>query len=98
MEETRKCRVCGRELPLTNFARNAFGHVGVCRECVKKTRAARKSAKRDSKTVYEKLQEAKSIRLGEYQPRELLAELKRRGYKWDKMWVERVDFVDYEKI
>ena len=98
MSETKKCRCCGRELPLTNFSRNAFGPVGVCRECVRKTRAARQSQKRDSKNAFEKLKEAKNTRLGEYPQRELLAELKRRGYKWDKMWVERVDFVDYEKI
>ena len=31
-------------------------------------------------------------------PRELLEELKRRGYVWDKMWVEERKYIEYEKI
>lgn len=33
-----------------------------------------------------------------FSPRELLEELKRRGYVWDKMWVEERKYVEYEKI
>lgn len=33
-----------------------------------------------------------------FTPRELLEELKRRGYVWDKMWVETRQYVEYGKI
>ena len=33
-----------------------------------------------------------------FSPRELLEELKRRGYVWDKMWVEERQYVEYSKI
>lgn len=39
---------------------------------------------------------ATAFPLGKYTPRDLLAELKRRGYKWDHLWYEQ--FVDYSKI
>ena len=33
-----------------------------------------------------------------FSPRELLEELKRRGYVWDKMWFEERKYVEYSKI
>lgn len=36
--------------------------------------------------------------LSEYSPRELLEELKRKGYIWDKMWVETRQYVEYANI
>ena len=33
-----------------------------------------------------------------FSPRELLEELKRRGYVWDKMWMEERKYVEYSKI
>ena len=41
---------------------------------------------------------AKAKPLADYTPREMLEELKRRGYVWDKMWVETRQFVEYGKI
>ena len=37
-------------------------------------------------------------RINFFTPRQLLEELKRRGYVWDKMWVEEREYVEYEKI
>lgn len=34
--------------------------------------------------------------LDQYTPREILAELKRRGYVWTEMWVKQT--IDYDKI
>lgn len=34
----------------------------------------------------------------DFTPRELLEELKRRGYVWDKMWFEERKYVEYSKI
>ena len=36
--------------------------------------------------------------ISSFTPRELLEELKRKGYVWDKMWVEERKYVEYEKI
>ena len=33
--ETKTCKTCGKELPLSSFSRNRFGPVSVCRECIK---------------------------------------------------------------
>ena len=33
--ETKVCKTCGKELPLSSFSNNRFGPVSVCRECVK---------------------------------------------------------------
>ncbi len=38
--ETKTCKVCGRELPLTQFANNRYGTpFSTCRECVNEKRA-----------------------------------------------------------
>ena len=40
MMETKICKVCGRELPLTQFANNRYGTpFSTCRECVNEKRA-----------------------------------------------------------
>lgn len=31
--ETKICKCCGKELPLNNFSKNAFGYTSVCKEC-----------------------------------------------------------------
>lgn len=42
--------------------------------------------------------EPHSAPISSFSPRELLEELKRKGYVWDKMWVEERKYVEYEKI
>lgn len=38
--ETKKCKKCGRELPITAFKRTRWGHYSdVCNECVRAKRA-----------------------------------------------------------
>lgn len=39
MMETKICKVCGRELPLSQFANNRYGTpLSTCRECVNEKR------------------------------------------------------------
>lgn len=38
--ETKKCKCCGRELPLTHFSRRGTGYRNICNECVKKEAGA----------------------------------------------------------
>ena len=96
-EETAKCKCCGRDLPVVNFKSNPrYGRASVCNECVKKKYAASRFKKSELNILREQLENARKLRLSDFTPRELLAELKSRGYKWDKMSVT-MD-IDYNKI
>lgn len=37
--ETKVCKACGRELPLSQFANNRYSTLSTCRECVNEKRA-----------------------------------------------------------
>lgn len=47
MMETRTCKVCGRELPETNFPMGRWGRVNTCKECraaaLRETKAAKRA-------------------------------------------------------
>ena len=48
--ETKKCKECGRELSIGNFAMSRWGHyVEVCKECVKKKKANARYVKKNWK-------------------------------------------------
>ena len=49
----------------------------------------------DGRTLIKK-ETSDSKTLDQYTPREILAELKRRGYVWTEMWVKQT--IDYDKI
>ena len=88
--ETKKCPRCGRVLPLSEFnknSKNKDGLQGYCRECQHEIYQASQVSK-------EKLLSNNS--LAGYTPRDLLAELKKRGYKWEKMYYTQE--VKYENI
>lgn len=72
--ETKICSKCKRELPLANFnksAKSPDGHQYYCKEC--------KASKK--KEDYEKLKLLPKLELlATFQPRELIEELRRRGY------------------
>ena len=96
--ETKKCKCCGQELPLSEFTTTQFGILHTCKACVVKNRVEAIKQKKEAVDLQASVEDAKKARLGDFTPRELLAELKRRGYKWDKMWVETVQYVEYNKI
>jgi len=86
--ETRICKYCGNELPLENFAKNGFGYTYVCKECNSKNRKAAKKLLAEKKKQEENAVNARNIRLSDFQPRELMEELKRRGYEFEMTYVE----------
>jgi Zn ribbon nucleic-acid-binding protein len=82
--ELRKCIKCGRELPLDQFykdKRMISGLKSVCKECTNEYNRIRHVAKREEK---------ESTPLSKFTPRELIEELRRRGYKGKLQYVYEV--------
>lgn len=85
--ETKKCRKCGRELPLSEFHRNAAHADGLqshCKECGKEYLRDRGRRAKMSK-VYS------NPELAKFTPRELMQELKSRGYTGELKYVQVIN-------
>lgn len=82
MEETKTkvCKCCGQELPIEEFARNAFGYTNVCKNCNSINRKKAWERKNEVAKLKESATNARELRLHDFTPRELMTELKRRGY------------------
>lgn len=86
----KKCTKCGRVLPISEFNKSRRHKDGLqyyCCECQHETN-------REVTSLKKKL--LSDNPLSGYTPRELLAELKNRGYKWEKMYC--IQEVKYENI
>jgi DNA-directed RNA polymerase subunit RPC12/RpoP len=100
------CSKCGRELPKENFnkcATNPDGLQYVCKECGskanKESRERRRALKAlDSVTTHDGMCKVYSHpELSKFTPRELMAELKARGFRWEYM-LEPQKKIMYDKI
>lgn len=92
--ETKKCTRCGNELPLESFNKSAKSKDGLqyyCKTC--QSQANKESIARmkelvkdriivDGRTLVKKQEDSP---LASFTPRQLMEELKRRGFKWDYM-------------
>ncbi len=88
MLTTRVCKCCGRELPISNFKTTKIGRLYTCSDCMRKKQSqghAKKKMETDYKAEVEK---ARTMRLQDFTPRELMKELKNRGYKFTMEYVE----------
>lgn len=77
--ETKKCPSCGNELPISQFYKNAATKDGLqsyCKACLK--------AKRD------KIMHGSNNALRDFSPRELIAELRARGYEGELRIVQKI--------
>jgi len=86
--ETKKCNKCGRELPLSEFHRKAAspdGYQEACKEC-KITYAKERYSTGGGKMnkVYS------NPELSKFTPRELIQELKSRGYSGELKYVQLI--------
>ena len=77
--ETKKCKCCGRELPLSEFHKTGFGVTNTCKECVIKKQKEGRAAKKKERDFEQELENAKKMRLADFSPRDLMEELANRG-------------------
>ena len=88
---TKVCKKCGRELPASEFNKCTSSPDGlqwICRDCQHEY----------SRKLYEKKQEAKRFSfdkeespLANFKPRELIAELRARGYKGTLTYTHKIE-------
>ena len=100
--ETKRCTKCGRELTLDNFSKCAANKDGLqrmCKEC--HSESTRKSYYKRKEKSFGITPPPNKVftnpELAKFQPRELLAELKARGYEWEKMYAPRQEVL-YSKV
>lgn len=90
--EKKVCKCCGRELSLDHFKRGRYDYVSVCLDCDKKHRAEKRQARNDEQKQKEKEEalraEKRNLCLADFTPRELMEELKRRGYEGRLTYIE----------
>ena len=80
MEETKKCKCCGRELPLSEFSHNSVGVYGTCKGCVKNKKRESYAVAKKERDFDKELEDAKKMRLADFTPRDLMLRLKELGY------------------
>ena len=89
MEKLKKCSKCSRELPVSEFWKNASTEDGLqtyCKECGNVYARNRKKTPGGGnlKKIYSKPELAK------FSPRELIAELKARGYTGELKYTQTI--------
>jgi NAD-dependent SIR2 family protein deacetylase len=89
MEEnvaTKKCTTCGRELPVSEFYKNAKSKDGLQSKC--------KSCMSEYNRAYNRTEHLNKVYLNpdlaKFQPRELIAELRARGYSRELSYTQIV--------
>ena len=80
MEGTKVCKICGKEKEIKYFAKTGLGVLSICAECMAKKRAEGREKRLNDKKMIKDAATARSARLTEFTPRELMTELYRRGY------------------
>jgi ribosome-binding protein aMBF1 (putative translation factor) len=98
-ETVKTCKCCGRTLDISNFKKGRWGYVSVCLDCDKKHRAEKRQARLDEqKQKVENVRaENRQLCLADFTPRELMAELKRRGYEGNLTYTE-THTIDLSKL
>ncbi len=97
MEETRVCKCCGKELPIENFYRNGWGITSYCKECHTVKAREGKMKKKELQQKAEDADNARKLRLKDFTHRELMEELRNRGYEGKLRYV-KVEEIDLSKI
>lgn len=111
--ETKVCNKCGRELPVESFGKNHTckdGRCGTCKDCkkayTKEWQKKNQEKKRAQKIENERIEFEKKYKiytdkeLAKFTPRQLILELKARGYVGTLLFEEVIvnkHFIDLSK-
>lgn len=82
--KAKKCTMCGRVLTLDHFKRVGFaedGHASHCKDCAKKKRREKLENKTEEGTIVREVKGGGNPELAKFSNRDLLEEIKFRGYK-----------------
>lgn len=93
---TKYCPKCGRNLPVECFHKKTKSPDGLQNECKECKKAANQKSYQKKKCEPRLAKVYSNPELAKFKPRELLAELKARGYMWKEMSVTVK--IEYEKI
>lgn len=97
--ETKVCRKCGKELPTSEFFTSKKAKDGLhsyCKSCCMEAaresqRRGREKKKKEEMAEFEKKYKIYTNKeLAKFTPRDLMLELKARGYEGELMYVEHI--------
>lgn len=95
--QTQVCKCCGRELPISQFGRGGYGLHKTCNECrIQKQREGRKKHD-ETADLRKQVEEARQLRLRDFQPRELMIRLRELGYEGVLTYTQRHE-IDIAKV
>jgi len=102
--ETKVCKKCGRTLPVSDFSKagRGGGYRNVCKEChqnkMSEKRKETKEIRIENERLRRKLEDAKNIKIVDFDARDLILELKRRGYEGTLTYtkVYNIDVTNFE--
>lgn len=92
--ETKVCKCCGKELPITEFGcGKAHGKefvFSICKTCMSTKQSEEHKRRKEKQAISHESEivQAKTMRLKDFTPRELMQELKRRGYEFEMTYTE----------
>lgn len=95
---TQVCKSCGKELPIEMFRMSSLGRYRTCKACTRDHQILGHMKKREAELSKARAEKERKLGLKDYTPRELMAELKRRGYSFKMEYVEThiIDSKDIE--
>lgn len=93
--KTKVCTKCGKELPITQFSLNPKSHDGrlsICKTCHSQSIAAGHAKKKEAKSMALPIKgiEGGNPELAKFTPRQLMEELRSRGFEGELTYVYRI--------
>jgi len=95
--ETQVCKCCGRELPISQFGRGGFGLHKTCKECTGKKMSETRKRLDEIDNLRKQVEDARRLRLSDFQPRELMIRLRELGYEGTLTYTQRHE-IDIAKV
>ena len=96
-KQTQVCKCCGRELPISQFSRNGLGLIKTCVNCVERKKLETRKKHEETDNLRKQLEEARQLRLRDFQPRELMIRLRELGYEGTLTYTQRHE-IDITKV